>query len=67
MTVRNLQSFAVSDLVEKFVELALAKGEAIRGCDVTTTTRIYWKIDAINNELESRVSDQRGVLRSLFD
>lgn len=66
MTARNLANFTISELTSEFVRLAIAKGEAIMGDQTTKASRIYWQMNAIEEELKSRNGDQRRILSTLF-
>lgn len=66
MKAAHLANLTTSQLTEKFVSLAIAKGQAIMGDENAKASRIYWQIDAIENELRSRDGDQRRVLSAFF-
>ena len=67
MTVKQLDRMTTDQLAERFLALALAKGDAIMGDENAKANRIYWKIDAILKELKARAGDQRRVLAALYD
>ena len=67
MTVTDLSSRSVSELVEQFRILALAKNEALETDQDARYKRRYWKLDAVQQELRARAGDQRRALAELYD
>ena len=66
MTQKNVDRMTAAQLAERFLALALAKGDAIMGGENAKASRIYWKIDAILNELKVREGDQRRMLIEFY-
>ena len=56
----------VTQLVEQFLALSLAQGEALVEWRMATVNRLYWKIDALKKELKARDGDQRRALHVLY-
>lgn len=56
----------VEQLVERFVTIALEESEAVTINDVPSLTKLYWMMDAVNKELQSRPGDQRRALLPLY-
>lgn len=67
MSIRDISQLTVPQLVEQFLVLSLAKGDAIMGDQIAKVNRLYWKIDALEKELKSRDGDQRRALHALYD
>ncbi|CAN5416134.1 hypothetical protein BH11PSE4_BH11PSE4_25540 [soil metagenome] len=67
MSVVDIRSQTIPQLVEQFRALALAKSEAIATERATRYNRLYWKLDAVEKELRSRKGDQRRALALLYD
>lgn len=66
MIRKTPDTMTISELVEKFTELAIAKGKAIMGDENAKANRIYWQIDAVKKELKAREGDQRRMLTVLY-
>jgi hypothetical protein len=66
MKTSDLSQQTVSQLVDRFVALSLAKGEALVEGEIAKVNRLYWKIDALRKELKSRDGDQRRALHALY-
>jgi hypothetical protein len=63
----KLSNLSVEQLVNLFVELSVEQDMALLSNAQAKVNRLYWKIDAINNELKSRPGDQRLALLPLYD
>lgn len=63
----RLSSLSVEQLVNLFVELSVEQDVALLSNAQAKVNRLYWKIDAIGNELKSRPGDQRSALLPLYD
>jgi hypothetical protein len=67
MTTADISRRTTQQLVEQFLALALAKGNAIMGDQNTKASRLFWRLDAVETELRSREGDQRRALAELYD
>lgn len=63
----NLHDLTVAELVEHFAALGVEQDKAELLDDNAKFTRLYWQMDAIDNELKSRPGDQRRALLTLYD
>lgn len=63
----DLTRQTVPQLVDRFLGLALAKGDAVMAGQNAKVSRLYWALDGIEKELRSREGDQRRGLRALYD
>jgi len=54
-------------LVERFKAIALDQDEAMLVDDNAKFTRLFWQMDAVEDELKARNGDQRRALLPLFD
>ena len=66
MTRLDLKSATVDQLVARFVEIAVAHGQALFGGDVSEANRLYDPLQAVVSALKSRDGDQRRALVPLF-
>lgn len=66
MKSTQFQGLSVKELVALFTGLALQQDEAVLAFDVKETSRLYWKLKEIEDELKSRPGDQRHALIPLF-
>jgi hypothetical protein len=66
MTRENLAVLTVDQLVERFVEIAHEQQKAELHSDLRRTRALYWKMDAVENELRARPGDQRQALVPLL-
>jgi hypothetical protein len=62
----QLSKSSTQQLVNSFTDLAVAKGAAIMGDRNAEASRLYWRIDALKNELRSRDGDHRRALAALY-
>jgi hypothetical protein len=67
MSVPDLSSQTVAQLVERFRVLALAKSQAINDGKTAKFSRLYWELDAVEKSLRARDGDQRRALVPLYD
>jgi hypothetical protein len=67
MRAANLSSLTVPQLVEQFRILALAKSDAIGTGQNTKFSRLYWRLEAVEQELKVRAGDQRRALAPLYN
>ena len=59
---RNLEGLTVDELVQLFIEIASEQVKAELHGDLRKTRALYWKMDAVENELRARPGDQRKAL-----
>lgn len=67
MKKRNLGEMSSGDLVDLFVEIALAQDEAILMDENEEYNRLFLRMHAVADELKSRPGDERGALSSLYE
>lgn len=67
MTRVNVTEMTVSELVERFVAIALDQDQALLYDDYAKFNRLYKQMDAVRNELKRRPGDQRQALLPLYD
>jgi len=67
MTKPNLQEVPVDDLVQRFRDLALAQDEALLRGEQAKVNRLFWQLEAVEEELKSRPGDRRSALLRLYD
>src|SRR5476649_2806149 len=63
----NLGEMTVSQLVERFVALGVAWDDADTEGNRKKINRLYWQIEAVQNELKARPGDARNELLRLYD
>lgn len=61
-----LKRLSVEELVDRFTALALDQDEAILDDDIAKSSKLFWKIEAIEAELKVRAGDQRSALLRLY-
>jgi Domain of unknown function (DUF2019) len=62
----KLNNLTVTELVEQFAALGVEQDRAELLDDNAKFTRLYWQMDAIENELKGRPGDQRRALLTLY-
>lgn len=67
MSRADLTKMVVPDLVDRFAAIALRQDEAIFNDDNALYSRLFWQMEAVEQELKARDGDQRRALLSLFD
>jgi hypothetical protein len=67
MTKPNLQEVPMDDLVQRFRDLALAQDEALLRGEQAKVNRLFWQLEAVEEELKSRPGDRRSALFRLYD
>jgi len=67
MTRIKLSNLSNEELVQRFVELAIQQDMALLSGALREVNKLFWKLEAIKNELKSRPGDQRSVLLTLYD
>jgi uncharacterized protein YdcH (DUF465 family) len=63
----ELQDMAVDQLVQRFVAIALDQDKALLRREHARFNRLFDKMEAVEDELKSRDSDQRRALLSLYN
>lgn len=63
----NLVEMSQSRLVDRFVDICLAQGEALLEDDLKKFSRLFEQMRAIVEELKARPGDQRRALLSLYE
>ncbi len=67
MKRQNLSDMSVKQLVQLFVDLSVQQDMALLSLAQDEVNKLYWKIEAIEEELKSRPDDQRSALLPLFE
>jgi hypothetical protein len=67
MTAADLKAMTVAQLVENFAAMGVKQNKALLWNELSEFTRLYWQIDAIEEELKGRPGDQRRALLELFN
>ena len=67
MKRKKISALSVEELVEEFAWLAIEQDYALLGNEQAKVNRLFWKLDAIENELKSRSGDQRTALLPLYN
>ncbi len=62
----GLHRLSVEELVERFAAFAVDRDEAILDDDIAKSSRLFWKLDAVEKELKARPGDQRTALCQLY-
>lgn len=63
----SLKAMSSSQLVERFMELALDQDKALLRGEIATVNRIFDQLEDVEAELKSREGDQRRALMTLYD
>lgn len=63
---RNLATLSNTDVVKAFEALCIEQYDAIERNEQARVNRLFWRIYALESELQSRPGDQRRVLMQLF-
>lgn len=63
----NLDNLTIVQLVERFAALGIEEDKAVFDDDNAKYNRLYWQMDAVEQELKRRPGDQRRALLPLFD
>jgi hypothetical protein len=66
MSGRKLENLTVDELVQQFIEIAFEQQKAELYDDHRKMRALYWKMDAVRNELRARSGDQRRALLPLL-
>jgi hypothetical protein len=62
----DLRDMTVEQLVEQFAAIGLDQDLAIRKDDNARFTRLFWQMEAVEEELKTRKGDQRQALLQLY-
>jgi len=63
----NLRKMTVDQLVGRFAMIAVDQDDALLANDNAEVTRLFWLLEAIEDELKLRDGDQRRALLRLYD
>jgi hypothetical protein len=63
----DLTKMAVSDLVDRFAAIGARQDQAIFDDDNALYSRLFWQMEAVEQELKVRDGDQRRALLPLFN
>ncbi len=66
MRPNPLKNLSSQELVQKYIEIGLAQDEALLMDEYGKFSRLFKTMVAIENELQSRDGDQRGILLDLL-
>jgi Domain of unknown function (DUF2019) len=66
MKPASVQRMTVQELVDRFVQIALAQDEAVLHDKIAKYNRLYGEMDIVENELKSRPGDARRALVEFF-
>jgi hypothetical protein len=67
MKQANVEDMTAAQLVEYFTAIALAQDEAMRIDDNAAFKRLFFQMEAVEEELKGRKGDQRRALLRLLD
>jgi hypothetical protein len=67
MKQANVEDMTAAQLVEYFTAIALAQDEAMRIDDNAAFKRLFFQMEAVEEELKGRKGDQRRALLCLLD
>jgi cytochrome c oxidase assembly protein Cox11 len=67
MKRNDLRDMTADQLVELFARIALDQDHAIRLDDNAKYSRLFWLMEAVEEELKVREGDQRRALLRLYD
>ena len=63
----DLDKLTITQLVERFTALGIEEDKAVFDGDNAKYRRLYWQMDAVEQEMKRRPGDQRRALLPLFD
>ncbi len=66
MKNRELSELSVDQLVQLFSDLSVQQDMALLSNTQREVNRLFWRIDAVEEELKSRPGDQRRALLALY-
>lgn len=66
MSKRKLSELSVDQLVHLFAELSVQQDMSLLSNALREVNRLFWRIDAVAEELKLRPGDQRSALLSLY-
>lgn len=67
MSDANLKAMTVAQLVDNFADNGVRQNKALLWDELAEFSSLYWRNDAIEEELKSRTGDQRRALLALFN
>src|SRR3990172_2063462 len=67
MKPTSLKSMSVTQLVDRFVEICVAQGEALLDENLAKFSRLFAQMRAVVEELKARPGDQRRALFPLYE
>jgi cytochrome c oxidase assembly protein Cox11 len=62
-----LADLTVERLVQRFIDLSVQQDMALLSREQSKVNKLFWKIEAINDELKRRPGDQRSALLALYN
>ncbi len=66
MTSNSLHDRTLDQLVDQFVAIAAAQGQALLRLEIGKANQLYDQLQRVVGELKSRDGDQRGALMRLY-
>src|SRR5215203_7109106 len=66
MRNQGLHDLSSAELVQQFAMVAAKQKDAILENDISESSRLVWRLKAIQGELKQRPEDQRSVLMQLY-
>jgi len=66
MSRKKLENLTIDALVQQFIDIAFEQQNAELHGDIRRMRALYWKMDAVRNELRARPGDQRRALLPLL-
>jgi hypothetical protein len=67
MTAARPDHLTAAQLVERFAAIGIEQGKAVLSDDNAKFTRLYWQMEAVEEELKRRPGDKRRELLTLFN
>jgi hypothetical protein len=67
MKQTNLRDMTIEQLVQQFAAIGLHQDHAILSDDNAKFTRLFWQMEAVEDELKARRGDQRRALLRLYE
>jgi hypothetical protein len=66
MTRLDLKAMTIEHLVDQFIKIALEQEDALLSNATEQFTPLFWKMEAVEEELKARQGDQRRALLPLY-
>ena len=63
----KLEGMSVQQMVQRFIAIALEQDEALLMNDIAEVSRLFWQLEAVEEELKVREGDQRRALLPLYE